>query len=74
MRTQNERVLTHLQSGQRLTQFEAITDLGIMRLASRINDLRQQGHNITTSMVDVRNRWGETCKVAAYHLTEKAAA
>lgn len=42
-----------------------------MRLASRINDLRQQGHIITTAMIDVPNRWGETCKVASYTLHDR---
>lgn len=68
MRTQNERVLAHLEGGKRLTQFEAMNDLGVMRLASRINDLRREGHNITSRMIDVPNRWGETCKVAEYTL------
>lgn len=71
MMTQCERVLAHLQSGKRLTQFEAMTELGIMRLASRITDLRQQGHDIKKEMIDVSNRWGETCKVAAYTLHDR---
>lgn len=69
--TQADRVLAYLESGQRLTQFEALTELGIMRLASRITDLRQAGHDIERKMVEVTNRWGESCHVAAYTLKNK---
>lgn len=43
---QRERVLRFLMTGQQLTQIEALRDLGIMRLASRIDELRKAGHNI----------------------------
>lgn len=72
MKTQNARVLAHLQSGQQLTQFEAIRDLGILRLSARIWDLKCEGHKITSKNVTVRNRWDEKCKVAAYSLTQSA--
>lgn len=72
MRTQCQRVLTYLESGKTLTQFEAITDLGILRLASRINDLRKDGHNILSRRVSVSNRFGERCSVASYKLMKSA--
>lgn len=66
--SQCERVLFWLRQGKQLTQFEAIGSLGILRLASRIDELRQDGHNIKTAMVTVPNRWGEKCRVASYTL------
>lgn len=66
--TQEQRVLAHLQAGRKLTQFEAIKDLGILRLASRINELKNAGHQISKTMIEVENRYGETCHVASYKL------
>lgn len=68
MKTQCDRVLNFLRSGRRLTQYEALNELGIMRLASRISDLKKEGHQIKAEMVEVQNRWGESSKVAAYWL------
>jgi Helix-turn-helix domain len=68
MKTQNIRVLEHLKTGQQLTQFEAIKDLGILRLSARIWDLKCEGHKIESKNITVRNRWDEKCKVAAYSL------
>lgn len=68
MSPQCERVLKELRSGLRLTQFESIQKLGILRLASRIDELRQSGHKIKTEMIQVENRYGEKCHVANYIL------
>lgn len=72
MKTQCDRVMAYLESGRKLTQFEALNELGIMRLASRISDLNRDGHVIHKEMVEVENRWGEKCRVAQYTLTRKA--
>ena len=41
--TQNQRILDYLDSHGSITQLEALNELGIMRLASRISDLRKRG-------------------------------
>jgi hypothetical protein len=46
----------------------AWSELGIYRLASRINDLRKVGHKINTKKVEVVNRWGESSYIAEYSL------
>ncbi len=71
MKTQNARVLNHLQAGFPLTQFEAIRDLGILRLSARIWDLKCEGHKITSKNVTVRNRWDEKCRVTEYSLQKQ---
>lgn len=38
--TQCERILRHLKDYGSITSLEAVNEYGIMRLASRINDLR----------------------------------
>lgn len=43
MATQCEKILRHLKDYGSITSLEAMQEYGIMRLASRINDLRQGG-------------------------------
>jgi hypothetical protein len=49
--TQNDQILKHLKNGP-ITPMEALNDYGCFRLASRINDLKNAGHNIVTDMVE----------------------
>jgi hypothetical protein len=44
--TQNDLILSHLQSGKTLTQLECTEIFLCTRLGARIWDLRHQGHNI----------------------------
>jgi len=53
-----------------ITQFEALRDLGVMRLASRISEMRKQGYIITSRVETVKNRWDEPCYVKRYSLVE----
>lgn len=66
--TQTQKILEYLNKYDKITPLEAMRDLGIYRLASRIYDLKEQGYNIETEMVDVKNRYGSTTKVACYKL------
>ena len=49
--TQKLAVFDHLQTGKTITQEEAKTQYGVMRLAARIDELRREGWNIVTTMV-----------------------
>ena len=66
--TQNERVRDWLEAGKTLTSLEAVDFLAITRLAARISDLKKEGMAIRSTMVDVRNRFGERCSVSEYKL------
>ena len=55
--TQNQRVLDYIKEFGSITQLEALRDLGVMRLASRISDLRRQGYNIVSERETVKNRY-----------------
>lgn len=66
--TQNERVLAYIQEFGEITQLDALKDLGCMRLASRVSDLRRQGHNIVGDTVAVKNRFEETCYIKRYRM------
>ena len=40
--TQNQRIIDYINQFGSITQLEALRDLGVMRLASRISDLKKQ--------------------------------
>lgn len=64
--TQAQRVLDYIAEHGSITQFEALSELGVMRLASRVSELKKQGHPIEGKTVVVRNRYGEPCHVKRY--------
>lgn len=68
--TQNQRVLDYIEETGGITQLEALNELGVMRLASRVSDLRKRGHKITSKMIPVKNRYGETCYIKRYMMEE----
>lgn len=68
---QTERILRHLEERGSITTLEAITELGILRLASRINDLRRAGHKIVSTSVTGKNRYGETTRFSVYTLKKE---
>ena len=57
--TQCDRILRHMKDYGSITSLEAVNEYGIMRLASRINDLRAQGIAIVSEVKTGKNRYGE---------------
>ena len=48
---QTATILDHLSSGKKLTPIDALNEFGCFRLAARIGELRQMGHDITTTII-----------------------
>ena len=69
--TQNERLLRHLQDTGTIDPMTALKEYGIMRLASRISDLKRDGYAIKKEMVKGKNRYGESVSYAEYSLREE---
>lgn len=67
--TQCERVLAYMEQYGSITQLEALKELGVMRLASRISNLKKDGYPIVSEMVTVENRYNEKCRVKRYMLS-----
>ena len=67
-RTQTEDLYDYLKENGSITQMKALRELGIMRLASRISDLRRQGVPISTEMITVKAKNGRKASVARYRL------
>lgn len=68
--TQCDRILRHLRDFGSINPLEAIKEYGIMRLASRITDLKRQGYSFSVTMVKGKNRYGEPTHYAVYRLSE----
>ena len=68
--TQCDRILRHMKDYGSITSLEAMNEYGIMRLASRINDLRAEGIAIVSEVKTGKNRYGETTHFAVYRLAE----
>ena len=68
MSTQTERLKEYLNKYKSITQIEALNELGIFRLASRISDLKREGFDISGKMITVHNRFGDEIRVKKYFL------
>lgn len=67
---QTDRVLDYIREFGSITQLEALRDLGVFRLASRISDLKREGYAINSKMEAVTNRYGEKCHIKRYTVQE----
>jgi len=48
--TQSETIVSHLKQYGSITPLEALTRYGIMRLAARVNELRNEGIDIVSDL------------------------
>lgn len=70
---QKEKIIKYIKKYKSITPQDAMFDLGIMRLAARISDLKDDGYNIETEMETGKNRDGEPVRYARYRLKENEA-
>lgn len=71
--TQAQRVLDYMDEFGGITQLDALKELGVMRLASRISDLKKAGHPIRSETIAVKNRFEEDCYIKRYSLVREEA-
>ena len=69
--TQSERILKWMQEGKSITALEALREFGCFRLAARINDLKNAGHDIVSEHYSYKNSYNETKTIARYSLAKK---
>ena len=67
-------VLAHLRAGNSITQKQALKQFRCARLAARIDELRGDGWDITTTMIIVGSHYGRAVRVAEYRLAVGVAA
>jgi hypothetical protein len=65
--SQNNEILSYMAKGSAITPMDALKKFGCFRLASRINELRNDGHKIHRIM---KERNGK--RFASYYLIERA--
>ena len=71
-KSQCEMILKYLQTHKTgITPLQALDKFGCQRLSGRIYDLRDEGHNILTNMIEVKDRFGNAKRVAQYRLVER---
>jgi len=70
MKNQRQLIMEHLEKFGSITPIEALQEYGIMRLASRICELRQMGANIQDETMFYTNRIGQHKHYAKYYLGE----
>lgn len=54
--SQNKSILGVLMQGKTITPMDALELCGCFRLSARIYDLREQGHNIKSEMMEVNGK------------------
>ena len=66
MEAQNKLILNRLNQGKPISPLYALKQFGCMRLAARIKDLRDSGHDIKTEIVKHDNK-----RFALYSINNK---
>lgn len=69
--TQREKILQYMVAYGAITPIDAMREFGCMRLATRIFELKQAGHNITTTIESAKNKFGDTVHYARYTLIKR---
>ena len=69
--SQKQKVLRHLKEIGSITPLEAFNDYAIMRLTSRICELKDEGYDIKSELVSSQNRFKEKVLFSKYTLNEK---
>lgn len=64
--TQHERILDYMDHFGSITPMDAIFDLGITKLATRIGELRKLGVPIESETVEGKNRYGGQARYKRY--------
>lgn len=66
--SQRQRLLSYLQSGNRITRLDAFNQLGIVELSARVIDLQKYGYEIQKEWITVTNRFKEKVRVVRYSI------
>lgn len=66
--TQTERIKAYMERFGSISPFEAFTDLGITKLATRIGEMRDDGVLIVSEWMEGKNRFGEKMRYKRYWL------
>lgn len=68
LNTTQRRVFDYMTDFGSITSLEACNDLGETRLSARIFELKAKGIPISSSTIEVKNRYGESRHVKQYSI------
>lgn len=71
MNRQCEEIIRFMKDFGGITSAEAMADLGVYRLASRIHDIRKEGVKIKSETVTSKNRYGTKIHFKRYSMEEE---
>lgn len=71
-KTQCDYILDYILEFGSITTFEAFSELGCTRLASRICDLKKRGYDFLKQFETCKNRYGQSVSYIRYTLINKA--
>ena len=70
--SQKDKVLRHLKEIGPITPVQAFFDYSIMRLAAIVFILKDEGYNISTTILKSKNKFGEPVSYAQYKIENEA--
>lgn len=65
-KSQTERIADYINKFGSISNLEAVNDLGVMRLASRISEMKKADFKIDSETVTTKNRYGEDIHFKRY--------
>lgn len=64
--TQTEKIIEYIQENGSITPLDALKEIGCVRLASRMCDIKKMGYAVNKKMETATNRNGERVMYARY--------
>lgn len=71
--TQCDMIRDWLDQHGSITQYEALNQLGIMRLASRVSEMNKDARVIDSEWTTVKNRYEQDCEIKRYFWAKEKA-
>jgi len=69
MESQNKQIKAYLESGRSITAMEALYQFGCFRLGARVHNLKAQGMNIKSELIEITSG-GKIKRIARYKLVK----
>ena len=70
--TQRDAIIEYITEFGSITPYQAFSDLGITKLATRSSEMRKDGVHFKIEMVSSKNRYGKSVSYAKYSFAEGA--
>lgn len=70
-KTQVDRIKDYIRDFGSITSWEAMKEIGVGHLSSRISEMRQAGINVVGTMKPDKNRYGDKIRYMVYTIPEE---